>query len=304
MTVLLIIFGVLAAIFAGAVALFTLGPIAAALIVVLVIAAVVVAIRLAGTTARTVTIALGVVALAAIGFAGWSGFVLTRALTDRDGPADPPDPVAFASADAKIQGAKETAGFRLEFSGEEATALAQDAMAGGDNSPIKSITLTIVDREGGTGYVDFEGEFKSGSTTLEGQISASVDAGRLNIELDEVGLANLNLPGFARGGLEDLIEAVTDLNKKLEENGADIQSVFIGNGMVVITGTTVGGELITLDTVFEGVRENVLALENAATPPPESLGPGAINSTQSDGPSYYVAIGDSTQLVATLLDDR
>ncbi|HET7738485.1 MAG TPA: SGNH/GDSL hydrolase family protein [Tepidiformaceae bacterium] len=291
---LLIIFAVLAAVFAGFVGLFTGGTVVAVIILVLVVGGAAIAIRLGGNVLAAITAAFVLAVVGAVGFIGYTGYTLARAFSDTDGPADPADPEDLASAKAKIDGAKLDGGFRLEFTAEEATAVIQDALATGDSNPIRRVTLTVIDGEDGeNGHIDFKGDFKSGSTTASGSIGATVDAGRMKVEVRDVSMANLSLPGFAKGGVEDLIETITDLESRLDENKADIQSVTIGDGKVVITGSTAGGAFVSLDTVFGGIRENVQQLADAATPPAETLGAGVIDALESDGPSYYVALGDS-----------
>lgn len=291
---LLIIFAVMAALFAGAVGLFTVGTVPAVIVVLLVAAGVVAAIRLGGRVLSTLTAVFAVAVVAAVGFTGYTAYVLATAFTDTGGPADPADAAQLASAEGKIDAAKNQAAFRIEFTADEATALIQDALASSDDNPIRKVTITIVDGEDGEdGYVDFEGDFKSGNATAEGKLGASVEAGRMKVEVRDVGMANINLPGFARGGVEDLIETITDLEGRLNENKADIQSVTIGGGTVTIVGSTAGGAFVSLDTVFGGIRENVQQLANAATPPAEQIGPGVVDALEADGDTFYVALGDS-----------
>ena len=169
-----------------------------------------------------------------------------------------------------------------------------DELAGNQDSPLKGVALTIVDGDNSErGKIEFEATFKGGGVTAHGTITASIEFGGMQIEILDAGLGNFNLPGIATGAVEDLIETVTDLNDRLAEAQANIQALEIGGGRVLIVGTQGDGEFLTSTDLLDALRENAASVGQAATPPAERFGPGVVNSTQADGPRYYVALGDS-----------
>ncbi|MFQ5948916.1 MAG: SGNH/GDSL hydrolase family protein [Acidimicrobiia bacterium] len=290
---LAIIFGILAAIAIGLAALFTVGEFPALIAVLLILAAVIYGLVAAAAVLRWIAIGVVVVFLAGAAFIGFQAVQIVGALTDTSGPADPADPIALASATAKIDEIEDRGGFRLELLENEITAVVQDGLDDPD-SPLARVIIDIVDGdEGEQGRLDFTGEFKSGGLSVEGSVGTRLEAGAVEVKILSVELGALDLPGLAEGAIEDIIEEVADLNQKLAENRADVQSVVIGNDRVVITGTQGDGELLTSDALLGGLRDQAASIAGAVTPPPERLGPGVVNSTSADGPSYYVALGDS-----------
>jgi lysophospholipase L1-like esterase len=155
------------------------------------------------------------------------------------------------------------------------------------------VLIDILNPEGEPCRIGVVGEFKNGNLDVEGAITARLEAGAVQIDLIEVDLGALTLPGLAEGAIEDLVESVADLNEMLAENQADVQSIVLGNDRVVITGTQGTGSLLTAQDLLAGLAEQAEDVGTTVEPPPEVLGPGVLNSTEADGPEYYVALGDS-----------
>ncbi len=294
MRVLVVVVGVLSAILVAGVALVTFGEAAAAIALVVVAAATLFAATVGARYAGAITSGLVVLLVAALGYAGWSTYSIIRALTDNSGPVDAPDPVALASGRAKIDQANEQAGFRIEMTADEIEAVLLDALSGVDNNPLRSIELQVVDgKSGAPGQLRFTGKFKGGGLEAKGSVEGKVESGRIDFKVRNVDLGNLRVPGLARGAVEDLVQSVTDLNKRLEENDADVQALEIGSGRVLVVGVSGSGKLVTLGGLLEGLRQNVAGLGAAATPPAETLGPGTVTSSERLGARYYIALGDS-----------
>ncbi len=294
MTAPLILLALLAAVVGGAVALFTVGTLGAVFLVLAIVALTGAALYLRGTLVKVALAATAVVAVVAVGFGGLSAYQLVSALGATDGPADPPNPAALASGEAKLDAAKEQAGFRVELTEDELTAMLQDALGGSDENPIRSVDLTIIDGdEGQPGSLEFDITFKNGSLTGSGRVSASLDAGAIAIEIERVSLGRLALPGVATGAMEELIDTVLDLNERLAESRADVQSITIGDDRILVTGTQGGGEMLTADALLDALAENAASLGASVTPPAEQIGPGTVNATTAEGATYVVAIGDS-----------
>ncbi len=152
----------------------------------------------------------------------------------------------------------------------------------------------MVDGENGeSGELQFEVIFKGGGITGDGAVSASIENGAVTLDIRRVSIGNLTLPGIATGAIEDIIEIVLDLNEELAKAKADVQAIEFAGDSILIVGTVGGGEVITSEGLLNALAENAAAVSGAVTPPPERLGPGVVNSTTAEGPTYYVALGDS-----------
>ncbi|MDH3607176.1 MAG: GDSL-type esterase/lipase family protein [Acidimicrobiia bacterium] len=293
----LVLVGLLAAVAAGILALFTLGDGPAVAVFALVIA---VAIGGMFTTRR---LAAGLLAglflifvVSTVVFGVGLAQVIS-ALRSTDGLVDQPDPVALSAADSKIDAVGDAAAFRVELTGPEMTAYVLDALQDKEDNPLQSVVLTVVDGENGDpGVVAFEANFKGGGVRAEGSFTARLTADEIVVELVEMNLGLFGIPGVAEGAIEDLVEEVGNLNETLAEAGAEVQGIDIGGGLVVVTGTQRSTDVLTSETLLAGLAANAAALSGAATPPPERLGPGRINDpagATSGTEPFYVAIGDS-----------
>lgn len=293
----LVLVGLLAAATAALLALFTLGDVAAVIVFVLVAAF---AVRGFFTTRRLaagVLAGLMVIFLASAAVAGVGVAQIVSALRVTDGSVDPPDPAALASADSKIDAVAGSASFRIELTGPEMTAYVLDALQDKENNPLRSVVLSVVDGERGKpGVVAFTATFKGGGMSADGSFTARLEAGEIAFELVDLDMGMFGVPGIAEGAIEDLVEEVGNLNETLAQAGAQPQGLDIGGGLVVVTGTQRSTDLLTSETLLAGLAANAAALSNAATPPPERLGPGRINDpagTTSGTAPFYVALGDS-----------
>ena len=292
MAALLVILALLAAVLGGAIALFTIGTIGAIGVAVGVVALAVLGLRARGGLLTAALAVSGLVAVGALGFGGFSAMQLFSALGNFDGPVDPADPAALAAAEAKLDTAQEQAGFRVELTEEELTAILQDTLTEAQDNPLRRVDVRIVDRDGGPGAIEFTATFKNGSLTGEGRVAATLDAGAINLEVEEVSLGNLSLPGIATGAMEDLVETVLDLNGRLAEVRADVQSLEVGDGRVLVIGTQGDGALLTANTLLDALAANAAAISTGVTPPAEVIGVGTVG-TSAEGPAYIVALGDS-----------
>ncbi|MDA1004636.1 MAG: GDSL-type esterase/lipase family protein [Chloroflexi bacterium] len=291
---LLIFLGILALLFAAVATAFTVGSVVAVIVVLVIVAATIYAVRAGGGVARAVLGAQAVVFLLAVGFLGFTAFQVVRALNANSGESDSPNATTLASADRKLDAAQQVAGFRLELTRDELVAVLLDSLRESDDNPIRSVELTIVDGEGDLpGVVDFTMTFKGGGLKGSGRIGASLDAGRIELDIHDVSMGNLSLPGIARGAVSDVVDTVLNLNDRLAAAGADVQALEIGNDRVLIVGAQTGGELLTSQSLLAAIEQNAASLAGAVSPPPEQLGPGDVNALESDGPSYIVALGDS-----------
>ena len=296
-----VIFGILGALVAGIAALLLLGDTLGILVAVLLFATAIAAIFVDRSVLKVL---LGVVLVAFVGGLAVIGWLVALLVgIGSGGDVIPADPVALASAQAKIDAVDDAAAFRLELTEEEMTAYILDGLADNENNPLNAVILDVVDRPGEPGIVEFEADFQGSGADGSGSVSAELVNGEIKIELIDLGIGPFDVPGLAKGAIEDLIEEVGDLNKTLAENGANIQSIEIGNDRVIVTGTQVSTDLITSGTLLAGLQQSAASLGGVA-PPPERLGPGVVNSTSAGAAPFYVALGDSLAANVGVDQDR
>jgi lysophospholipase L1-like esterase len=289
---ILVVFGVLAAVAVGTVTLFKLGEVFAIEAVLVVLAVAIGGLFAAPHVTRALAGLVVVLFIAAGAYVAIQAASVVSALTNTDGPVDPADPAALAAAKAKVDAVEDSAGFRLELTDSEITAYVLDGLQGNADNPLRRVDIDITGAEP-DGKLNFEALFKSGDLSASGSLAASLEAGSVKVELTDIEVGSLSMPGVGRDALEDLIESLTDLNETLEEHRADVQSISVGNDRIVVTGIQAGTDLITADALLSSISDQVGAASAATAPPPERLGPGVVDGTSADGPTYYVALGDS-----------
>jgi lysophospholipase L1-like esterase len=285
MSIRIILMRILAAITTGMVILFIVCEIPAVIALVVVLVLMGIGVWKSGGISKAILAALVILFITTLGFGGFSALQLYSALTDTSGSADLANAADLASAESKLDSVEDDDGFRIELTEPELTAVMQDSLAGSEDNPIRSITLDVVDGEGGdNGQVNFVVAFKGGSFSGDGAIGAQLDAGAVQIEVLDIGIGNLNLPGVATGAIEDIIDAFLDLNEMLAENQADVQAIEIGADRVVIIGTQGDGDLLVSADLLGAIAVSLPAKRFCA---------GTANSVSADGAQYYVALGGS-----------
>ena len=290
----LFIFGILAAVTGGLAVLFTAGEGPALAVVLGLVASALAAFFASRNVIRILLGVVLVVFLSSVAFIGIGVAQLVAAFSTTDGPVALPDLAALAAADAKVDDVRNELAFRLELTEEEMTAYVLDGLQGVEDNPLRSVTLDVVDgSDGGPGRLDFEAEFKGGGIGASGSVTVVLDEGRVQVELADISVGSFDMPGLAQSSLEDLVERVADFNETLDGFDVDIQSVALGNDQLVITGTQLGTDLLTSETLLAGLGDAASAAVDAVVPPPEIYGPGTVNSTVASGQPVYVALGDS-----------
>lgn len=301
--------GVLAGLLAGAMAFFTIGEAPAVAVLAVIVAF---GFLMAASAPRGLLAAILVAMLVAIAGMGWriadEAMTVVRAFRTVEGPAAPADAGALASAEARLEGASGSGGFRVDLHEDEISAVIQDGLQEAD-VPLRRVVVDIVDGPvPGQGRLDFVGEFKSEDVEVRGSILARVDAGTVRVDVVDVEIGALNVPGLAAGAVEtavdDLLARVSDLNDLLAEAEADVQSITIGDDRLIITGTQAGGRLLTSAELLAGLQEQAAAVGGAVAAPPERLGPGDTAATFTEGSVYYVALGDSLAANVGIIDPR
>lgn len=293
-----IFFGLIVAGVAGGVALLLYGPAAAMLTAAVVLGLAVGGIWLSTVGRRLVVTGMVLALLASVGLLAWQVMTVLAALNAPPGPVAEPDPVALASATAKVEEVADDAGFRLELDEEEITALVQQGLAEAD-TPLAS---AVFDVDGDDEVIRFTGQFRSGDLTIAATVRLTAELGGVSVELVEADVGDINLPGMVSGALEDIVSGVADFGAVLGESGASVQSVEYTDTSLVLVGTTRRGEVLTSEALLASLQENTASLAGAVEPPPERLGPGRVDDVSAPGDTYYVALGDS--LAANVGVDR
>lgn len=288
----IVIAGVIAAVFAGALALFTVGTVPAVVVVLLIIGAIVLGFFLPENALRGLTTLFVVLTVASLAVGAWGAWSIARALSDTSGDVDPADPAALASVDAKLAAAEDEQGFRVEFTMEELNAAVQDALAGGDH-PVRAVAFSVVrpDLAGERGILGFEASFKSGSTSASGELQVELEAGRPALTVRDLDFGIFTLPGVAEDAASDLVDTVADLNDALADLDAELQDVRIYPDSVGLLGVQ-RGATVTPDRVLDRIRSTAGSLDIDVQLPDPEYEPG-VDSNSVDGTPYYVALGDS-----------
>ena len=292
MRAVLVVFGVLAAVVVAVIALFTLGEAAAVISLLLILGMAI------GGLFASKSVRRGLAALVVLLFVGGSAFIavqvfpLISALTTTEGPVDPADQTALAAADAKVDAIEESAAFRLELMEDEITAYILDGLAGNEDNPLQRVDIDISGPRP-DGVLGFDALFKGGDLSATGAVTAMLEAGSVKIELVDVDVGALSMPGVGKDALEDLVESVADLNEALVDNRAEVQSISVGDDRIVITGIQASTDIISAEALLTSISDQVAAASASVSPPPERIGPGVIDGVSAEGSSYYVALGDS-----------
>ena len=140
--------------------------------------------------------------------------------------------------------------------------------------------------------MDFVGVFKNGSLEAAGTLSTEVVAGSLQLEIIDVDVGIFSMPAVAQGAVEDMITDLADLEAALAEEGADVQSIVIGDDRAVITGTQRNGAKIDPAAVLAALGEGA-DLAAGGVQVEAQFPPGRVSGTAVPGDRYYIAIGDS-----------
>jgi len=255
-------------------------------------------------TALAPTPLLWVVLVVEIGVVAWAGWYIAdeargvlTALSTTEGPVAAADVGSLAAAEERIGAANAETAFRLELHEDEVTAVLQKEL-GETDQPLRSIEVDIVDGPTPTeGTLAFTGRFKSGDYDASGRVRVEASGGVIRVEVISVELGSVNLPGFARGAVADyvdrLLEGVEEINTLLAEAEVDVQSIIVGDDRLVITGLQRGGPMVTATSLLADLAAAAAAAGPATEPPTEVIGPGVVDGTFTEGPVYYLALGDS-----------
>lgn len=288
------VLGVLAALLTGFTIATVAGDIAGYVVATLLLVIAIAAFFAPPDILKGMLVVVVVALVGGAGIAAWGATTVVSALSDTSGPVSEPDANDLAAADAKIDAIEDDVAFRLELTEAELRAYTLDALRDESDNPIEDITYDV--RAGSSdngGELAFEAELKSGGTTADGAVSASLENGSVQIEIIEVGLGAFAVPQLAEGAIEGLVERVGDFNSLLMERRADVQAISFTDDTVIIVGTQSGTNLITEDSFLTGFAEQAASIVSLSDVPDEQYGPGVVDGTSSGSAPFYVALGDS-----------
>ena len=287
----IIVIGVLTAASAGGLALFTIGETYAVVTAaIILVTSLVIAFTASAILGRIVVVLL-VLTLAGTLLTGAFGAIqiLAALAGDQSGPVDPANAEVLEAAERKIDQSVEDSSFRVTLSESELNAVLQDSLSETD-TPFQRITIDITNIVGDPALIDFVGDFKNGRLSVTGELTAETTGGQLQLELLNADVGMFTMPGVARDAVEDMIGRVADLERALAEEGADIQSVVIGDDTIIVTGIASSDTPIDAGIVlasFGNLQGFGIADVNVR---PYDAG---VDSTSADGDLYYLALGDS-----------
>lgn len=231
-----VVLGVIASLILGVIVAFTLGerPAIAVFLVVLGLGVYAGAAAHPGFTRRFATLS-GVTVIAGAALIAWQAMIVMDALTATAGPAEPPNSSVLVQAEAKISTVTSPGPFQVELTEAEIEALIQDGL--GSDSPVRRVSATVIDGSGGgQGRLNVVAELKSGgSATVVAR--PEVQNGTVEVVIESVNMGILSIPGAAHGAVDELLDAVTQLNQALAMTDGTVDSVHVGNGRVLVSGT-------------------------------------------------------------------
>ena len=287
----IIVIGVLTAVAAGGLALFTIGETYATITAaVIIITSVIIAFTASALLGRIVLVLLILTLAGTLVTGAYGAIQILAALAgNQSGPVDEPDADVLASAERKIDQSIEDSTFQVELSESELNAVLQDSLTETD-TPFQRIAVDILNPVGEPALIGFVGDFKNGQLTVTGELTADTSGGLLELELLSADVGMFTMPGVARDAVEDMIGRVADLNRALADEGADVQSVVIGDDSIVVTGVTSGGATIDEAALLASFGNLTGLASSSITANPYEPG---VDSTTAQGTPVYIALGDS-----------
>ncbi len=287
----IIVFGVLAGVAGGALALFTIGETYAIVTAATIaITATIIAFTAPVILGRAVLVVLVATFAGTLLTGAYGAIQILAALTgSQSGPVDPPDPEMLAAAERKIDQSVEDTSFQVTLTEAELNAVLLDSLAETE-TPFSRITIDIVNSFDEPPLIEFVGEFKNGRLSVEGELTAHVRAGQVEARLLNADVGMFTMPGFARDAVEDMIGRVADLNRALADEGADVQEVIIADDMIEVTGIASGGTEVNAELMLDSFGD-LGGLIGAPITATEYE--GGVESATADGSPVYIALGDS-----------
>ena len=229
----------------------------------------------------------GVVAVAVAGFAAYSIF---RSLSGEPEPLSPEVIAQGQAVERKIEEAvADKSAFYLELTDDELSSVL--LARAGAYSAIRDISVSI-----NPGSLEIHGSLgNTPSVPFSGSINVSFENGLIDVNLSDVALLKLPVPGAVQNELQPLIDQGLDINQALSGSAAtQIQRFDMQEGRVVIVGVQRGGASVsgvTKDAFIQAFESSGGGL--ALVPPGLDLVPPGSAGLREPGDALYLALGDS-----------
>jgi len=288
-----LVLGALAAVVAGAATALLLGDVPGYVVAGALLVMGITGLFASPRVRKTLLTVIAVALVGGLAIAGWGALTVTSALGSTAGPVTQPDAAVLTAADDKIDAAN-TAAFRLELTEDEMRAFTLDALRTETDNPIADITFDVIPGAAGDGgQLRFSADLKSGGSRANGAVAARLVSGGVSVEVIDVGLGPFQVPGLAKGAIEDLVARVADFDALLAERRADVQAITFTEDTIVITGTQARTGVLTSESFLTAFAKQAASTVEVVAPPPERIGAGVVNTTTEGGAPFYVALGDS-----------
>ncbi|HUG75144.1 MAG TPA: hypothetical protein VMM81_05665 [Acidimicrobiia bacterium] len=229
-----VLLGIVAALAGAVVSAITIGETGAIVVFLLLVGTSVLA-AVAGSRAFLTRFlaAAGVLVVGSIAFVAWQAALIMGAFSTTDGTAAPADPAALASAQVAIASALVMPGpFTLFLEDREIEAVIQEGLS--DDSPIERVAVATVEgSDGESGSLHMVVHFKSGSVTADVIATVEVADGSAEVILERMSMGLVTVPASLR---DEFSGSLDDLNAVLGGDGAFVERVTVGDGVVVVEG--------------------------------------------------------------------
>ena len=219
-----------------------------------------------------------------------AAFSIFNSISGEPMPLSPEIIAKGQAVEGKIREAvTDKSAFYLELTDDELSSLL--LFRAGSVSPIRDIGVVI-----NPGSVEIFGSIgQTPSIPFSGSIDVSFQSGLIDLELSDISLNILPVPGVFREQIQPMIDQGLDINQVLSEFGAaQIQRFDLQRGRVVIVGIQRGGASVSDVTkdafiqAFESASDRV-----APVPPGADVVPSGTAGINEPGPDLYLALGDS-----------
>lgn len=235
-------------------------------------------------------LAVVVIVVIVVAFIALAAFSVFRSLSGEPEPLSPEIVAQGQAVERKIDDSvADQSAFYLELNDEELSSLL--LFRAGSVSAIRDIGVSI-----NPGVLEINGSL--GGTPAVG-FSGSVDVvfenGLIDLNVSDVSLSFLPVPGAVQEELQPLIDQGLDINEALSDSGsAMIQSFDMQPGRVIIVGVQTGGtsvSTLTVDTFKQAFQSS--GGGTAPVPPGADQVPPGTAGISEPGDELYLALGDS-----------
>ena len=217
--------------------------------------------------------------------------------------ASPPSPQVIAQSHATEEKIEESIAdnstFYLELTDEELTALLATRID--PDSQVRDLRVQITPEE-----ITFSGSLNGViGVPWSGAVNAILEKGEIHLELTQVSVGAVGVPGGAQQDIESIINQTIDLDALFRQYGATaIQQVRLEDGKAIIVGVQQAGVDVS-ESLMAMLQEAVEVDPGTLIPEPpggDIVPPGIFDSKPGD--DLYLALGDSLAANVGISDAR